>query len=78
MLLLFSCSVVSDSLRPHGLWPTRLLCHMGFPRQEYCGGLSFSSLGEIPDLETEPGSPMLAGGFFITEPPRKSSADYTI
>ena len=21
-----SCSVVSDSLRPHGLWPTRLLC----------------------------------------------------
>ena len=21
-----NCSVVSDSLRPHGLWPSRLLC----------------------------------------------------
>ena len=27
----FSCSVVSDSLQPHGLWPTRLLCPWGFP-----------------------------------------------
>ena len=26
-----SCSVVSDSLRPHGLWPTRLLYPWDFP-----------------------------------------------
>ena len=26
-----SCSVVSDSLRPYGLWPTRLLCPWNFP-----------------------------------------------
>ena len=26
-----SCSVVSDSSRPHGLQPTRLLCPWGFP-----------------------------------------------
>ena len=26
----WSCSVVSDSLRPHGLWPTRLLCPWDF------------------------------------------------
>ena len=26
-----SCSVVSDSLRPHGLQPTRLLCPWDFP-----------------------------------------------
>ena len=25
------CSVVSNSLRPHGLWPTRLLCPWDFP-----------------------------------------------
>ena len=25
-----TCSVVSDSLRPFGLWPTRLLLSMGF------------------------------------------------
>ena len=24
------CSVVSDSLQPHGLWPTRLLCPWDF------------------------------------------------
>ena len=28
-------SVVSDSLRPHGLQPARLLCPWGFSRQEY-------------------------------------------
>ena len=27
----WSCSVVSDSSRPHGLQPTRLLCPWGFP-----------------------------------------------
>ena len=27
----WSCSVVSDSLRPHGLQPTRLLCSWDFP-----------------------------------------------
>ena len=26
-----SCSVVSDSLQPHGLWPARLLCPWDFP-----------------------------------------------
>ena len=26
MLLLLSCSVISESLQPHGLWPIRLLC----------------------------------------------------
>ena len=26
-----SCSVVSDSLRPYGLWPARLLCPWNFP-----------------------------------------------
>ena len=34
------CSVVSDSLRPHGLWPTRLLCPWALSRQEYWSGLS--------------------------------------
>ena len=31
----WSCSVVSDSWRPHGLQPTRPLPSMGFSRQEY-------------------------------------------
>ena len=35
---MLSCSVVSDSLWSHGLWPTRLLCPRGFSRQEYWSG----------------------------------------
>ena len=31
LFLLFSCSVVSDSLQPHGLKPARLLCPWDFP-----------------------------------------------
>ena len=30
-MLLFSCLVVSDSLRPHGLWHARLPCPSAFP-----------------------------------------------
>ena len=37
----FSCSVVSDSLQPHRLQPTRLLCPWDFSRQEYQSGLPF-------------------------------------
>ena len=32
LFLLFSCSVVSDSLRPHGLQHTRLPCPSPYPR----------------------------------------------
>ena len=44
---------------------------MGFPRQEYWSGLPFPSPGDLPDPGIEPRSPVLAGGFFITEPPGK-------
>ena len=46
LLLLFSHSVVSTSLRPHGLQPTRLLSlSMEFPRQESWSRLPFPPLG---------------------------------
>ena len=32
---------------------------MGFSRQEYWSGLPFPSREDLPDLETEPGSPAL-------------------
>ena len=41
---------------------------MGFPRQEYWSGFSFPSPEDLPDQGLEPMSPVLAGGFFITEP----------
>ena len=62
-------TLMSDSLRPHGLQYTRIpSLSMEFPRQEYWSGLPFPSPGEFPDLGIEPTYPALAGGFFTTEP----------
>ena len=63
-----SPSVVSDSLRPHGLYPTRLLSK-GFSRQEQWSGLSCPPPGDLPDPGIKPASlmsPALAGRFFTT------------
>ena len=49
---------------------------MGFPRQEYWSGLPFPSPEDHPNPQTEPRSPALAGGFFITEPPGTSRRSY--
>ena len=53
---------------------------MGFPRQEYWSGLPFSLPGDLPDPGMEPAPPeslALAGGFFINEPPMKTSLAHT-
>ena len=44
---------------------------MGFPRQEYWGGLPFPSPGDLPDPGIEPGSPALQVNSLPTEPPGK-------
>ena len=66
-----SCSVPSDSLQPHGLWPARLPYPWGFSREEYWSGLPFPSSGDLPRPGIKPASPALAGRFFTTEPPGK-------
>ena len=48
---------------------------MGFSRQEYWNGFSFPSPGDLPDPRIEPGSFVLPGEFFITEPPGKPLRD---
>ena len=45
---------------------------MRFPRQEYGSRLPFLSPGDLPYPGMESASPVLAGGFFVTEPPGKS------
>ena len=37
----YVCAVVSNSLRPHGLWPTRLLCPWDFPGKNTGVGCHF-------------------------------------
>ena len=43
-----SCSVVSDSLRAHGLWPTRLLCPWDSPGKNTAVGCHFLLQGNFP------------------------------
>ena len=44
---------------------------MEFSRQEYCSGLPFPSLRDLPDSEVEPGSPALQADSSPSEPPGK-------
>ena len=57
MLLLLSCSVISDSATPWTVaWQAPL--SMRFPRQEYWSGLPFLPPGDLPDPGIKPASPM--------------------
>ena len=66
-----SRSVVSSSLRPHVLWPTRLLCPWGFSRQEYWSGLPCPLPEDRPSSGIEPRSPALQADSLPSEPPGK-------
>ena len=59
---------MSDSFATPGTVVCQAPLSMRFPRQEYWSGLSFPSQGDLPDL----GIPVLASGFFTSEPPGKS------
>ena len=69
-----SCSVLSNSLWPRGLQPTRLLCPWRFSRQEYWSGLSCPSAGDLPNPRIKPRSPTLQADSLPTEPPGKPAA----
>ena len=60
-----NCSVVSDSLQPHGL------C-MDFSRQEYWIWLPFPFPGYLPNPGIKPGSPALQADFLLTALPGKA------
>ena len=68
-LVSVSCPVVFDSLQPHGLWPTRLLCPWGFSRQEYWSGLPCPPPWDLPDSGIKPKSPVLQMDSLPPEPP---------
>ena len=79
---LFSPWVVSNSLRPHGLWPARLLCPRDSPGKNTGVGCHFLLQGIFPTQESHPGflhsgeSPALQAGSLPTEPTGKPDVDF--
>ena len=70
-MLVLSCSVVSDSLQPHGLYPAKHLCPWGFFRQEYWSGWPCLPPGDLPNPGIEPRSPALQVDSLPSEPSGK-------
>ena len=62
-----SHSIMSESLQPLGLEPTRLLCPWGFSRQEYWSGLPCLPPGDLPNPGIESRSPALQVDSLPTE-----------
>ena len=59
--MLFSCSVMSDSLQPPWTIAYKGPLPVGFSRQEYWSWLPFSSPGNLPNAGIEPTTSALAG-----------------
>ena len=88
MILLFPCfthagfsvcvlsyPVTSNSLRPHGLQPARLLCPWDFLGKN-TGVVCYFLLQTLPDPGIKLVSLALAGGFFTTAPPGKTRSSF--
>ena len=67
---MLSLSVMSYSLRPHGLARQAPLC-MGVSRQEYWSRLPFPPPGDLPNPGTEPRSPTMQADSLPVELPGK-------
>ena len=66
-----SCSVVSDSLQPHGLQATRHLCPWNSLGKSTGMDRHFPSPGDLPNPENEPRSPTLQADSLPSEPSGK-------
>ena len=66
-----SCSVVSDSLWSHGLWPTRFLCLWNSPGKNTGVGSHFLLQGIFPSQGVNLGLPVLQTDSLLSEPPGK-------
>ena len=66
------CVCESHSLRPHGLQPARLPVSMEFTREKDWSGLTFPSLGDLPNPGIKPGCPALQADSLPSEAQGKS------
>ena len=71
LVCVLSCSVLSDSFVTPWTVARQAPLSMGFPREEYWSRLPFPPPGDLPNPGIHLASPVLAGGFFITESPGK-------
>ena len=71
----FSRSVMSYSLWPHELKPSRLLCPGDFSGKNTGVEKTFPSPGDLPNPGTEPRSPALQADSLPSEPPGKPTHD---
>ena len=78
LCVVLSHSVMSDSLRPHGLQPTSLLCPWESPRKNTGVGQSFSSPGDLPDPRIEPESPALQADSEPSGKPQLPTSKYKV
>ena len=70
-MVMLSRLAVSDSVQPHGLWPTRLPCPWNFSDKNTGVGCHALLQGNLPDPGIKPVSPAcpaMAGGLSTTEP----------
>ena len=67
------CCVLSqvDSLRPYGLWPTRLLCSWDFPGKNTGVGCHLLLQENLPNPGIKPVCPVFLALTLTTEPPGK-------
>ena len=72
ILRVLSCSLMSDSLQPHGLYVARQApLSMGFSRQEYWSGLPCPPPGESSQPRNQSQVSSMVGGFFTIQSTRE-------
>ena len=69
IIIIIFRSVMSDSLQPHELQPTRLLPPWDSPGKSTGVGCHFPSSGDLPDPGIEPRSPAFQADTLTSEPP---------
>ena len=68
----FSRPVLYDPSQSHVQQPARLLCSLGFSRQEYWSGLPCPPPTDLPSSGIEPRSPASQANSLLSEPSGKS------
>ena len=64
------CVLMSNSLQPHGLWPTRLLCPWDSPSKN-TEVVPCPPSGDLPNPGIKPRSPALQADSLSSDPPGK-------